>query len=98
MREHRYVALFALTLGVFLVTLNVTVVVVALPAIQSDLQIRSDQATWIIDAYNLVGASLLLERRLPGRPLRAQAHALHGLRAVRERRPALLDRARAAAG
>ncbi len=60
MREHRYVALFALTLGVFLVTLNVTVVVVALPAIQADLQIRSDQATWIIDAYNLVGASLLL--------------------------------------
>ena len=60
MREHRYVALFALTLGVFLVTLNVTVVVVALPAIQSDLQIPSDQAAWIIDAYNLVGASLLL--------------------------------------
>ena len=60
MREHRLVALFALTLGVFLVTLNVTVVVVALPAIQADLHIRSDQATWIIDAYNLVGASLLL--------------------------------------
>jgi EmrB/QacA subfamily drug resistance transporter len=60
MREHRYVALFALTLGVFLVTLNVTVVVVALPALQSDLHIRSDEATWIIDAYNLVGASLLL--------------------------------------
>jgi MFS family permease len=60
MREHRYVALFALTLGVFLVTLNVTVVVVALPALQSDLHIRSDEATWVIDAYNLVGASLLL--------------------------------------
>ena len=60
MREHRYVALAALTLGVFLVTLNVTVVVVALPALQADLQIRSDEATWVIDAYNLVGASLLL--------------------------------------
>ncbi len=60
MREHRLVALLALTLGVFLVTLNVTVVVVALPAIQADLHVRSDQATWIIDAYNLVGASLLL--------------------------------------
>ena len=60
MREHRYVALFALTLGVFLVTLNVTVVVVALPALQRDLHIRSDEATWVIDAYNLVGASLLL--------------------------------------
>ncbi len=60
MREHRLVALLALTLGVFLVTLNVTVVVVALPAIQADLHVGSDQATWIIDAYNLVGASLLL--------------------------------------
>jgi EmrB/QacA subfamily drug resistance transporter len=59
-REHRNVALFALTLGVFLVTLNVTVVVVALPSLQADLRIRSDEATWIIDAYNLVGASLLL--------------------------------------
>jgi EmrB/QacA subfamily drug resistance transporter len=60
MREHRNVALFALTLGVFLVTLNVTVVVVALPALQADLHVRPDEATWIIDAYNLVGASLLL--------------------------------------
>src|SRR3954454_10082234 len=58
--EHRSLALFALTLGVFLVTLNVTVVVVALPSLQSDLQIRSDEAAWVIDAYNLVGASLLL--------------------------------------
>src|SRR3978361_940433 len=54
------IALFALTLGVFLVTLNVTVVVVALPSLQSDLGIRSDEAAWVIDAYNLVGASLLL--------------------------------------
>jgi EmrB/QacA subfamily drug resistance transporter len=58
--DRRSLALFALTLGVFLVTLNVTVVVVALPSLQADLQIRSDEATWVIDAYNLVGASLLL--------------------------------------
>jgi EmrB/QacA subfamily drug resistance transporter len=58
--EHRSIALLALTLGVFLVTLNVTVVVVALPSLQSDLGIRSDEAAWVIDAYNLVGASLLL--------------------------------------
>jgi EmrB/QacA subfamily drug resistance transporter len=59
-REHRGIALLALTLGVFLVTLNVTVVVVALPSLQADLHMRSDEATWVIDAYNLVGASLLL--------------------------------------
>jgi EmrB/QacA subfamily drug resistance transporter len=58
--EHRSLALFALTLGVFLVTLNVTVVIVALPSLQADLGIRTDEAAWVIDAYNLVGASLLL--------------------------------------
>src|SRR6476620_3545855 len=58
--EHRSLALFALTLGVFLVTLNVTVVIVALPSLQSDLGIGTDEAAWVIDAYNLVGASLLL--------------------------------------
>ena len=41
-------------------TLNVTVVIVALPSLQSDLGIGTDEAAWVIDAYNLVGASLLL--------------------------------------
>jgi EmrB/QacA subfamily drug resistance transporter len=58
--RRRTIALLALTLGVFLVTLNVTVVVVALPDIAADLQAAPDTTAWIIDAYNLVGASLLL--------------------------------------
>ena len=58
--RRRTIALLALTLGVFLVTLNVTVVVVALPDIAADLHAGPDTTAWIIDAYNLVGASLLL--------------------------------------
>src|SRR5690348_11140822 len=58
--SRRLVALLALTLGVFLVTVNVGVVVVALPSIQADLDAPADQAAWVIDAFNLVGASLLL--------------------------------------
>ena len=54
------IALLALTLGVFLVTLNVTIVIVALPEIARDLDAGHDATAWIIDAYNLVGASLLL--------------------------------------
>ena len=54
------VTLLALTMGVFLVTLNVTVVTVALPDIQRSLNARPDELEWVIDAYNLVGASLLL--------------------------------------
>jgi len=54
------VTLLALTMGVFLVTLNVTIVTVALPDIQRSLHARPDELEWVIDAYNLVGASLLL--------------------------------------
>jgi EmrB/QacA subfamily drug resistance transporter len=58
--RRRTLALLALTLGVFLVTLNVTIVIVALPEISRDLDAGADTSAWIIDAYNLVGASLLL--------------------------------------
>ncbi len=58
--RRRTIALLALTLGVFLVTLNVTIVVVALPEIARDLDAGADTTAWIIDSYNLVGASLLL--------------------------------------
>jgi EmrB/QacA subfamily drug resistance transporter len=58
--RRRTAALVALTLGVMLVTINVTVVVVSLPSISRSLHAAPDQAAWIIDAYNLVGASLLL--------------------------------------
>ena len=58
--RRRTIALLALTLGVFLVTLNVTIIVVALPEIARDLDTGADTTAWIIDSYNLVGASLLL--------------------------------------
>jgi EmrB/QacA subfamily drug resistance transporter len=58
--RHPTIVLLALTMAVFMVTVNVTVVVVALPDLQSDLHARSDEIAWVIDAYNLVGASLLL--------------------------------------
>ncbi len=54
------VTLLALTMGVFLVTLNVTVVTVTLPDIQRSLHAGSEELEWVVDAYNLVGASLLL--------------------------------------
>jgi EmrB/QacA subfamily drug resistance transporter len=58
------ITLLALTMGVFLVTLNVTVVTVALPDVQRSLHARPDELEWVIDAYNLVGASLLLSAGL----------------------------------
>jgi EmrB/QacA subfamily drug resistance transporter len=59
-RTRPAVVLLALTMAVFMVTVNVTVVAVALPQLQHDLHARADEIEWVIDAYNLVGASLLL--------------------------------------
>jgi EmrB/QacA subfamily drug resistance transporter len=85
--DRRSLALFALTLGVFLVTLNVTVVVVALPSLSDDLHIRTDEAAWVIDSYNLVGASLLLSAgfladRFGRRRLLCTGYALFAIGAV----------------
>ena len=84
--DRRSLALFALTLGVFLVTLNVTVVVVALPSLQADLHIRPDEAAWVIDAYNLVGASLLLSAGFFADRFGRRRAAVRRLCALRDRR------------
>ncbi len=60
LRARPGVVLAALTLAVFMVTVNVTVVAVALPQLQRSLHARADEVEWVIDAYNLVGACLLL--------------------------------------
>lgn len=47
-------------MSLFLVTMDVTVVNVALPTIQMDLHAKTSQLQWIIDAYTLTMASFLL--------------------------------------
>jgi EmrB/QacA subfamily drug resistance transporter len=52
--------LVALLLAAFLVNLDTTLVNVALPAMVRDLHATTTQLQWVIDAYNLVFAALLL--------------------------------------
>jgi len=52
--------LAALLLAAFLVNLDTTLVNVALPAMVRDLHATNTQLQWVIDAYNLVFAALLL--------------------------------------
>jgi EmrB/QacA subfamily drug resistance transporter len=52
--------LAALLLAAFLVNLDTTLVNVALPALTRDLHATTTQLQWVIDAYNLVFAALLL--------------------------------------
>src|SRR5499433_1930714 len=52
--------LVALLLAAFLVNLDTTLVNVALPAIVRQLHATTTQLQWVVDAYNLVFAALLL--------------------------------------
>src|SRR5258707_6335535 len=52
--------LTALLLAAFLVNLDTTLVNVALPALVRELHATTTQLQWVVDAYNLVFAALLL--------------------------------------
>src|SRR5690242_13023978 len=54
------VILVALLLAAFLVNLDTTLVNVALPAMVRELHATTTQLQWVVDAYNLVFAALLL--------------------------------------
>src|SRR6516165_475095 len=54
------VVLVALLLATFLVNLDTTLVNVALPAMVRQLHASTTQLQWVVDAYNLVFAALLL--------------------------------------
>jgi len=52
--------LISLLLAAFVINLDTTIVNVALPSIQSDLNAGLSSLQWVVDAYNLVFAALLL--------------------------------------
>src|SRR3954470_18705006 len=56
----RWMALAVLALAQFMVVLDVTIVNVALPAIQSDLGFSADGLQWVINGYTLTFGGLLL--------------------------------------
>jgi MFS family permease len=58
--EFKGLILVALLLAAFLVNLDTTLVNVALPALVRDLHATTTQLQWVVDAYNLVFAALLL--------------------------------------
>ncbi|PLT48056.1 putative integral membrane efflux protein [Paenibacillus pasadenensis] len=58
--ERRWWALGAVCLGLFMALLDVTIVNVALPAISSDLQTNFSGLEWIVNAYTLVFAVVLV--------------------------------------
>jgi len=52
--------LLSLLLAAFAINLDTTIVNVALPTLARELHASSTQLQWVVDAYNLVFAALLL--------------------------------------
>ena len=108
MRHHPtnpWVVLVLICLAQFMVILDATIVNVALPSIQTDLDLSEANLQWIVNAYTLVfGGFLLLggragdllgrKRALPGRP----RHLHRRLAARRARAARDADRRPRAAG
>ena len=63
--RRRWAALYVLCSGVLMIVLDTTIVTVALPTIQADLQFAGTSLTWVLNAYMLTfGGFLLLGGRL----------------------------------
>ena len=59
-RVHRWAALMVLLFAQFVLSIDLTVLNVALPSMTAELQPTSDEQLWIVDAYSLVLAGLLV--------------------------------------
>jgi EmrB/QacA subfamily drug resistance transporter len=57
---HKNWTLLAVSLGTFMLIVDITIVVVALPSIRTSLHTSFSEVQWTIDAYSLTLASLLL--------------------------------------
>ena len=64
-RDSRWTALYVLCVGMLMIVLDVTVVNVALPSIQTDLHFSTSSLAWVVNAYLIsFGGLLLLAGRL----------------------------------
>ena len=59
-RMHRWAALMVLLFAQFVLSIDLTVLNVALSSMTAELQPTSDEQLWIVDAYSLVLAGLLV--------------------------------------
>src|SRR2546421_12735547 len=58
--KHKPTILFSLLLAAFVINIETTIVNVALPTLVRELHASNSQLQWVVDAYNLLFAALLL--------------------------------------
>ena len=83
-RNHPIPALAVICLGVFVISVDATIVNVALPTLSRELGADTAQLQWIVDAYTLVMSGLLLSAGSLQRPLRQAGLAQLRARTVRD--------------
>ena len=83
--QRRPLILVSLLLAAFVINLDITIVNVALPTLVRELHASNSQLQWVVDAYSLVFASLLLAGRQPLRPPRPQGISARRPRRLRSR-------------
>ena len=71
--ERKWWTLIVVCVATFMLLLDITIVNVALPKIATDLKASFSDIQWVIDAYALTLASVLLTDRLARRPARPPA-------------------------
>ena len=59
-QTNNWIVLLVLTLGYFVILVDTTIVNVALPTMERDLHAGFDQILWVVNAYTLVFAVLLI--------------------------------------
>jgi MFS family permease len=65
MRAPRGVALAVLCLAAFTINLDTTIVNIALPSLMSQLDASTRELQWVVDAYTLTFAALVLASNAP---------------------------------
>ena len=83
--SRRWQALVVLALSLFVVTVGNTILNVALPTIRAELDAGSSQLQWIVDAYLLVFAGLLMTAGSLGDRFGRRRALMTGLRHLRGR-------------
>ncbi len=77
--ERKWWTLIAVSVAIFMLLLDITIVNVALPDIQRSLHASFTDLQWVVNAYSLTLAAFLLTVRLAGRPLRPPPVFMTGL-------------------
>ncbi len=90
--ERKWWTLVLISIATFMLLLDITVVNVALPDIRTDLNASLSSLQWVVDAYSLMLASILLTAGLARRPAWPPARLHDRVRRLHLRLVPLRDR------